>query len=78
MQADRELDTLFGIFDEKIPFITESQQEKMTRYFAEANASLALEWLIVPEETLALQRRVAAGELTNDEAISIVTAKYNA
>lgn len=76
MNSDRDLDTLFGIYDEKTTFKTESEQEKMTRYFAEANASLALEGLIVPEETLAIQRRVAAGELTSDEAVALITEKH--
>lgn len=39
--------------------------------FAQANASLALEGMRVDEDDLAIQQRVASGELTPDEAVAL-------
>lgn len=76
MKSDHDHDTLFGIFDDTAPLCTESKQDRTLRHFAEANASLALEGYTVPKEILAIQHRVAAGEITHDEAVSIITEMY--
>lgn len=39
--------------------------------FAQANASLALEGMWVSDEDLAIQQRVANGELAHDQAVAL-------
>ena len=43
--------------------------------FLQVNTSLALDGIVVDEADLAIQQRVASGEITHDEAVEIYLAR---
>lgn len=54
-------------------------QEQLTRerraQFAQANASLALEGMVVDAHDMMIQEAVATGEMTSDEAVALYVKK---
>jgi len=51
-------------------------QQQRREGFRQANASLALEGLVMSAEDLALQERVITGEITTDQAVALLRSKY--
>lgn len=43
--------------------------------FLQVNTSLALDGIVVEEEDLAIQQRIASGEITHDQAVAIYLAR---
>ena len=59
-----------------LPPQVDDTQERRRAAFRYANASSALEGLVADDEELALQERVIQGEVTSEEAIALIVAKF--
>lgn len=59
-----------------LPPQPDDPQGRRRAAFHQANASSALEGLVADEEELALQERVIQGEITSEEAIALIVAKF--
>lgn len=67
-----------GLADDLTDLLSQpdDSQERRRAAFRQANASSALEGLVADEEELALQERVIQGEITTEEAIALIVAKF--
>lgn len=58
------------------PKPSEDIEASRRKAFEQANASIALEGLVVNAEDLALQERIIKGDITADEASALLVEKF--
>jgi hypothetical protein len=58
------------------PKTAEDVEAARRKALEQANASIALEGLVVDAEDLALQERIIKGEITTDEASALLIEKF--